>query len=113
MSFNPLLLMHRTLEAAVRWCAAMQLELMQTEWPEALLKWPDCAPEVDHTTGALLYRGLRVRMGMAFGRAQHRKPLNTGEQSLFHGFIPPVPSHKCCVKPCSACQHSDCVGLYM
>ena len=33
---------------------------------------------VRQATGALLWRGLRVRMGMAFGRAEHRKPLNTG-----------------------------------
>jgi hypothetical protein len=65
----------------------MQLELLHAEWPEELLTWPDCAREVDPTTGSLLYRGLRVRMGMAFGRAQHRKPLNTGA-------FRPIPFHQ-------------------
>jgi hypothetical protein len=63
----------------VRWSVALQLELLMVEWPETLLRWPDCAPEQDPANpGSLLWRGLRVRCGMAFGRAQHRKPLNTG-----------------------------------
>ncbi|EIE20201.1 hypothetical protein COCSUDRAFT_67530 [Coccomyxa subellipsoidea C-169] len=71
-----------TLEAAVRWCAELQLALLDLDWPESILRWPDCAPEADASTGGLLFRGLRVRMGMAFGRAQHRKPLNTGRQRV-------------------------------
>lgn len=65
----------------MRWCAEVQLALLAVEWPEAMLRWPDCAAEADPSTGALIFRGLRVRMGMAFGRAQHRKPLNTGQFS--------------------------------
>lgn len=68
----------RTLEGAVRWCCALQLELLALDWPPALLAWLDCAPEADASTGALVSRGLRVRAGVAFGAAQHRKPLNTG-----------------------------------
>ncbi|CAL8470951.1 g10493 [Coccomyxa elongata] len=72
-----------TLEAAVRWCVELQLALLHVDWPEAMLRWPDCAPETDPSTGTLLFRGLRVRMGMAFGRAQHRKPLNTGRADYY------------------------------
>ena len=79
----------RTLEAAVRWCVELQLALLHVDWPEAMLRWPDCAPEADPSTGGLLFRGLRVRMGMAFGRAQHRKPLNTGGCSRRCQAVPP------------------------
>ncbi len=68
----------------MRWCAELQLALLDLDWPESILRWPDCAPEADASTGGLLFRGLRVRMGMAFGRAQHRKPLNTGEAAAWH-----------------------------
>lgn len=68
----------RSLEGAVRWCCALQLELLALDWPPALLAWPDCAAEVDTASGTLINRGLRVRAGVAFGAAQHRKPLNTG-----------------------------------
>ena len=77
----------RELEAAVRWCVALQEELLRLDWPEALLDWAECAPERDASGGALLWRGLRVRMGMAFGRAEHRKPRNTGARA-------PAPPHR-------------------
>lgn len=70
----------RLLEDAVRWCSAVQKELLVMSWPEALLQWGDCRDQRDPATGAIIWRGLRVRMGMAFGRPSYKKPLNTGEQ---------------------------------
>ena len=70
-----------TLEAAVRWASVLQKELLDVAWPEAILEWPECAerwhqwPDGHET---LLWKGLRVRVGMASGRPQYRKPLNTG-----------------------------------
>ena len=50
-------------------------------WPEAVLDWPECA-EVSHMDTAgmqtLVWRGLRARIGIAYGCPQYRKPLNTG-----------------------------------
>jgi hypothetical protein len=55
----------------------MQQELLQLPWPEAILQWGACAEERD-PGGRLVWRGLRVRMGLAWGGATYRKPLNTG-----------------------------------
>ena len=81
----------------MRWCCALQDALLRLDWPATLLDWAECAPAHDEATGALLWRGLRVRMGMAFGRAEHRKPLNTGAA--------PAP---CATpaQPVHACKHS-------
>ena len=68
----------RRLEEAVRWSAAVQKALLGMNWPETLLQWGDCQPTRDPNTGALLWRGLRVRMGMSWGRPSYKKPLNTG-----------------------------------
>ena len=73
--------MSRSLENAVRWCAAAQIALLDTQWPEALLKLPGCAPETDPLVGKLIFKGLRVRMGASFGSGLIRKPLNTGQLS--------------------------------
>lgn len=72
----------RRLEEAVRWSAAVQKELLEMNWPETLLQWSDCQPTRDPDTGALIWRGLRVRMGIAWGRPSYKKPLNTGTPSL-------------------------------
>ena len=62
----------------MRWAAATQNALVNLSWPPAVLQWPVCAEERDPITQRPLWRGLRVRMGIAHGRAQFRKPLNTG-----------------------------------
>lgn len=92
----------RRLEEAVRWSAAVQKALLGMNWPEALLQWGDCQPIKDPDTGALLWRGLRVRMGMSWGQPSYKKPLNTGAQ--------PVPADLLW------CKHSEatsqlCLGL--
>ena len=74
----------------MRWCVAAQYALLDIQWPEALLKLPDCAPETDPSTGQLSFRGLRIRMGASFGSGLIRKPLNTGLAPVDHhyGFSP-------------------------
>ena len=62
----------------MRWCAAAQTALLNTQWPEALLKLPDCAPETEPLFKRLVFKGLRIRMGASFGSGLIRKPLNTG-----------------------------------
>lgn len=73
------------LEMAVRWACALQLRLLDRPWPPALLQWDECAP-VEGAHG-LLWRGLRVRVGMAYGRPDQRKPLNTGAHGVMCGFV--------------------------
>ena len=84
---------NRSLEAGLRWAAAMQQELLQLPWPEAILQWGACAEERD-PGGRLVWRGLRVRMGLAWGGATYRKPLNTGEAAPHH--VGSIVAGNCC-----------------
>ena len=70
--------LYRTLEQAVRWAAAVQKALLAVDWPATVLDWADCAPEASED-GNLLWRGLRVKMGMAVGHDAAKRPLNTGD----------------------------------
>ena len=63
------------------------MELLTLDWPQQLLSMPECAEEADPFTGRPLWRGLRVRMGMAFGHEAQRKPLSTGRADYF-GALP-------------------------
>lgn len=38
---------------------------------------------MDPETGALVWRGLRIRMGMSYGKINNKKPLNTGRADYF------------------------------
>ncbi len=68
----------------MRWAAVFQKQLMDIAWPEVVLEWPMCSEVYDHENNVggqeqLLWKGLRVRIGMACGKPQYRKPLNTGK----------------------------------
>jgi hypothetical protein len=67
----------RSLSAAVRCCVDLQKKLLQVDWPSEVLTWGNCMEQRD-SQGRIIWRGLRVRMGMAYGRPQVRLPLNTG-----------------------------------
>ena len=83
-----------TLEAAVRWASMLQKELLEVAWPEAILEWPECAERWHHWPDGhetILWKGLRVRVGMASGRPQYRKPLNTGNLTTPSPELLPAP----------------------
>jgi hypothetical protein len=63
----------------VHFCAALQVALLRVDWPEDVLGWRDCREAFDDA-GVLIWRGLRARCGMAWGKPDYRKPLNTGEK---------------------------------
>ena len=111
----------KRLDAALRWACRLQLELLALPWPAALLELPSCAPVYagdpsdpgNPAGGALLARGLRVRIGAAWGFAGSKKPLNTGRADYF-GVLPNVAARMMaaaqpgqiffhlCVPPCKA-----------
>ena len=62
----------------MRFCSVLQKELLHLPWPEEVLSWLACGEVRDAASGNTIWRGLRVRMGMAYGRPDYRKPLNTG-----------------------------------
>ncbi len=57
----------------------VQRELLSLPWPDPILSWQECAEVVSQETGELVWRGLRVRMGMAYGLPTSKAPLNTGK----------------------------------
>jgi class 3 adenylate cyclase len=52
---------------ALAWCADVQKALLEVEWPEALLDHPGAAEEWGDTDDRVLFKGLRVRMGVHVG----------------------------------------------
>jgi class 3 adenylate cyclase len=53
---------------ALAWCMEAQLELIKLRWPEALLDHPGAAEEWGDTDDRVIYKGLRVRMGVHVGQ---------------------------------------------
>eukprot|EP00818_Percolomonas_sp_WS_P003457 CAMPEP_0117444824 /NCGR_PEP_ID=MMETSP0759-20121206/5457_1 /TAXON_ID=63605 /ORGANISM="Percolomonas cosmopolitus, Strain WS" /LENGTH=837 /DNA_ID=CAMNT_0005236937 /DNA_START=384 /DNA_END=2897 /DNA_ORIENTATION=- len=52
---------------AVQFCTQTQMDLVHQDWPQALLAHPLCQEECDESGDHVLFRGLRVRMGMDVG----------------------------------------------
>lgn len=52
---------------AIMWAAEVQLKLLEVDWPEKIYEHPDA--KIEHgPDGELLYRGLKVRMGIHTGQ---------------------------------------------
>ncbi|KAK2600228.1 hypothetical protein QQS21_005024 [Conoideocrella luteorostrata] len=52
--------------SALLWCFAVQMELLDVSWPSEVLNSVSCQPIFDKD-GALIFKGLSVRMGIHFG----------------------------------------------
>lgn len=65
---------------AVSWCLEVQEELLKANWPEEILKHKDAKVERD-PKGILLYRGLRVRMGVHRGEPKAKEDPVTGTKA--------------------------------
>ncbi len=52
---------------ALEWCEEVQQELVKTEWPEALLEHPGASEEWGDTDDRVIFKGLRVRIGVHLG----------------------------------------------
>ena len=70
-------LVFRTFEAAIAFGSTVHTALLRTDWPADVLSLSECAEEPS-PTGRTLFRGLRVKVGIAFGQAASRKPLSSG-----------------------------------
>ena len=93
---NKYTLAFESFAVAVRFCGALHLELLAVRWSVALLAKPGCSEERDPETGALIWRGLHARCGIAFGLGSTRKPLNTGRADYF-GAIPNLAARICAI----------------
>jgi len=67
---------------ALGWCLDVQARLLAEEWPEELLAHPEGAQQ-ESVSGALLWRGLRVRMGIHVGTPEPREDPKTGRMDYF------------------------------
>ncbi|PNH10309.1 Adenylate cyclase [Tetrabaena socialis] len=67
---------------AIAWASHVQKDLLALDWPPALLLMQGCE-ELRGEQGQRLWRGLRVRMGMAYGYINVKKPMNTGRADYF------------------------------
>eukprot|EP00798_Chlamydomonas_sp_ICE-L_P006610 gene6610-3263_t len=76
------MLVFRHLHQAVLWCTHVQAKLVNESWPSDLLKMAECKPCRDED-GKLIWAGLAVRMGMAYGKIGSKKPTNTGCADYF------------------------------
>jgi hypothetical protein len=70
-------LIFRTFESAIAFGSTVHTALLWTDWSEDVLSLRGCAEELS-PTGRTLFRGLRVKVGIAFGQAASRKPLSSG-----------------------------------
>ncbi|PNH58482.1 hypothetical protein VD0002_g9045 [Verticillium dahliae] len=57
-----------TATSALLWCFAVQISLLEVNWPPEVLNSVSCQPLFDKDN-ALIFKGLSVRMGIHFGEA--------------------------------------------
>ena len=62
---------------AVLWCMAVQMALVEVQWPDALLAMPGAKPE-KLADGTPVFNGIRIRMGVHTGKANARRNPVTG-----------------------------------
>lgn len=67
---------------AVRFCLAAQEELLSLNWPEELSNLPTAATELG-ADRSVLFKGLRVRMGVHCGTPHHEEDPLTGRVMFF------------------------------
>lgn len=80
------MLVFRSLIDAVTWACHVQKNMLSLEWPPALLAMPGCQV-VRGTSGEPVWRGLRMRMGIAYGFVNVKKPMNTTGRADYFGAL--------------------------
>ena len=68
---------------AVKWCLDVQESLLTVSWPEALYSHEKSTIVESKRSGKLLYRGLRVRMGIHTGHPSAEEDPVTGRMDYF------------------------------
>lgn len=75
------------LRQAILWACHVHAELLQLDWPEKLLTLEECAAEIRGERR--IHRGLRVKVGMAYGNGVDKRPLKTGRAD-YYGMLPNI-----------------------
>jgi len=71
----------RSAADGVRWCLAAQIALLDADWPDAIFDRPEAA--IARGGETVLFRGLRVRMGVHVGEPDCRPDPVTGRMDYF------------------------------
>lgn len=71
-----------TVSAALLWCFNVQLLLLKEDWPQELLESEE-GKEIRDDDGNLIYRGLRLRMGIHWGSPVCEPDPITGRMDYF------------------------------
>ncbi|KAJ9472548.1 Adenylate cyclase [Diplonema papillatum] len=69
-------------ESALAWCLETQVELMNVDWPQAILRQEEACELLD-ARGNRTFRGLRVRMGFHIGEPECEQDPITGRMDYF------------------------------
>jgi class 3 adenylate cyclase len=77
---------------AVEWCMEAQQALLGVEWPEALVAHPGAAEEWGDVDDRLIFKGLRVRMGVHFGEPRRLRDAVT-RRVEYHGSVVNIAAH--------------------
>jgi len=64
------------LRNAILWACHVHAELLSLDWPERLLTLDECKGEI--LGERWIHRGLKVKIGMAYGSGIEKRPLSTG-----------------------------------
>ncbi|PRP84845.1 hypothetical protein PROFUN_07499 [Planoprotostelium fungivorum] len=72
---------------AVWWCLFVQEALMRAEWPKELLDNSQFSKVVYDQDGTMIFRGLRVRMGVHMGKPECRLDAVSGRVDYFGNMI--------------------------
>ncbi|WIA21437.1 hypothetical protein OEZ85_000648 [Tetradesmus obliquus] len=70
-------------DLAARWCLLVQEALMYVDWPEHVLAHPGFGEVADPASGALLFRGPRLRMGLSEGQPTCVLPDHAGRANYY------------------------------
>ncbi|WIA41730.1 hypothetical protein OEZ86_009073 [Tetradesmus obliquus] len=70
-------------DLAARWCLLVQEALMYIDWPEHVLAHPGFGEVADPASGALLFRGPRLRMGLSEGQPTCVLPDHAGRANYY------------------------------
>ena len=73
------------LKNAILWACHVHSEMLALDWPMKLLTLEECQAVLRF--GRVVHRGLRVKIGMAYGKVFDKRPINTGRADYF-GAIP-------------------------
>jgi hypothetical protein len=84
---------------AVGFAVTIQSALMDLDYPPLLLLAEDCAEVRLEADDTLLYRGLRVKIGMAHGRASLKKPIQSTGRADYYGILPNTAARLMSVSP--------------